>query len=157
MKCLEIIQHRTCTLYKFHLDSTIFYLYLYPLGFARRFCKLDCTELMWSRNHLQGIEHCESLSFWSSFHPNSFPIFISVGGKSRTRGESCCVISLEQFWREKGSCCVVRCCSFLLSIHHVTVLYFRTGNYRSTSLFVIWWFCLQQYTNTSTLTFVSLR
>ncbi len=37
---------------------------------------------MWSRDHLPRIEHCECLSFWSSFRPNSFPIFIIVGGNT---------------------------------------------------------------------------
>jgi hypothetical protein len=68
---------------------------LYPLGFARSFCERDLTEWMRSCDHLPRIEHCESLSFWRSFRPNLFPIFIIVGGKYRTRGESC-IFSLER-------------------------------------------------------------
>ncbi len=64
---------------------------------------------------------------------------------------------LNDFERRKGSCCVVCCCCFLSSIHPVPVLYFSTGNYGSTCLFVMQWFGLQEYTNTSTLTFVALR
>jgi hypothetical protein len=110
-----------------------------------------------SRDHLPRIEHCESLSFWSLFRPNSFPMFIFVGHKTRMRRESC-VVSLEQFWRNKRfTLCRVLLFSSVLSIYPVTVLYFGTGIYGSTTLFVMWWFGLQEYTNTSTLTLVSFR
>ena len=126
---------RTCT----HLDMHVV--------FANLITQSWCNNVITSPL----IEHCGSLSIWSFFHPNSFLIF-----KNREQGVSPVFSVCNNFEGRKGSCCVVCCCSFLLSIHPVTVLYFSTGTHGSTT-FVMQWFCLQQYTNTSTLTFIALR
>ncbi len=115
---------------------------LYPLGFEPNFCNYDCSELMQSRNHLPRIEHCESLSFWSSFCSKLFSIFILVRGKYRTRGESC-VFSLEQFWRKEKVhvvlCAVVLFCRQSILCQYCTSILSLTVELPSLSL---QWFCL---------------
>ncbi len=83
--------------------------------------------------------------------------YSSLSEVNTERGVSPVFSVWNDFEGRKGSCCVVYSCCFLLSIHPVPVLYFSTSNYSSTALFVMQWFCLHQYTNMSTLTFVSLR
>ena len=158
MICLEIIQYWTCKPYIFHVHSAIFYLYLYPLGCAHSFANLITQS--WCNNV---ITSPTDRALWilvilKFFRPNLFPIFIFLLEVNREQGVRPVFSVSNNFeWRKGSCCCVVCCCSFLLSIHSVTVLYFSSGTYSGTTLFVMKWFCLQQYTNTSTLTLVSLR
>ncbi len=158
MTCLEIIRYGTCTLYIFHVHSAIFHLYLYPLEFARSFCDLDHTDLMQQRDHLPTDRALWILVILKFVLPKLISNLHLVLEVNREQGMSPVFSVCNNFEGRKGSCCVACCCSFLLSIHPVWVLYFSTGTYGSiTLLLVVQWFCLQQYTNMSTFTFVFLR